>query len=280
LMFAAVFVVASIGYLRLEARVSRPAAAEAIAGVSIPVTSSPDMLAMGEQRIKLCTGCHATAGTLPLDGSAMNFLAGDGPPLGVVYGPNLTPGGDLKNWSDDAIMRAIREGIDKDGRPLVIMPSVSFRSLSDEDVQSMVAALRAQPAVERSVPERNLSPLAALFLGAGMFPTAVQEPITAPVVEPAPGTAEYGKYITLAYACQDCHGPDMTGLPPGGFAPAGPDAKLIVRGWNEEDFLRLFREGKNPSGRAIDQSAMPWHEYKQALTVDELRAVYLYLHGE
>lgn len=281
LVFAAVFVVASIGYVKLNARASRPASGEAVGGVSIPVTSSPEMMALGQQRITLCTGCHSTQGKLPLDGSADNFLAGGGPPMGVLYAPNLTPGGVLKDWTDAEIARAIREGIDKDGRPLVVMPTQSLHNLSDEDIQVIIAGLRSQPAVDRQVPKRSLSPIAAAILGAGVFSTSVQEPITAPVEEPALGTAEYGKYITLAYGCLDCHGPEMTGMKGGGFGPPpGPDAKAIVKNWSEEDFLTLFREGKDPTGRVISTDNMPWNEYKTALSEDELRSVYLYLHGQ
>jgi mono/diheme cytochrome c family protein len=281
LVFAAVFVIASIGYVKLNARVSSPGSSEAVGGASIPVTSSSEMVALGQQRITLCTGCHSTQGKLPLDGSADNFLGGGGPPMGVLYAPNLTPGSVLKDWTDAEIARAIREGIDKDGRPLVVMPSQTFQNLSDEDIQVIIAGLRSQPAVDRQVPKRSLSPIAAAMLGAGVFSTSAQKPITAPVGEPSVGTVEYGKYITLAYGCQDCHGAEMTGMQGGGFGPPpGPDAKAIVKNWSEEDFLNLFREGKDPTGRVISKDNMPWNEYKSALNEDELRSVYLYLHGQ
>ena len=62
-----------------------------------------------------------------------------GPPVGTLYGANLTPAGEIKDWSDGEIIRAIREGVHKTGRSLIIMPSEVFRHLSDVDVQAIVA---------------------------------------------------------------------------------------------------------------------------------------------
>jgi hypothetical protein len=44
----------------------------------------------------------------------------------------------LGGWSDAEIARAIREGVDKDGVGLVIMPSANYRALSDADVAAVV----------------------------------------------------------------------------------------------------------------------------------------------
>ncbi len=274
LVFTAFFVLAVIGYARLNAPGARPQSA------SIPVTASPAKVDAAGKRLVLCAGCHSSTGAPPLDGSKGNFFSeGGGPPFGVLYAPNLTPGGPLKDWSDAEIIRAIREGVDNKGRPLVIMPSASFHYLSDEDVQALVAALRAQPAVRRDLPARSLSPVAAAVLGSGVFPTSAQPPITSPVQTPPLGTAEYGQYITRAMACQDCHGPNMTGAS-GGFGPSAPNARAIVKNWSEADFLRFFREGKDPTGRAISDENMPWKDYSKALTVEELKSVYLFLHGQ
>ncbi len=274
LLFTAIFILAVVGYTRLNAPAARNETA------AIPVTASAEKVSAAGKRLALCTGCHSSTGSIPLDGSKDNFFAGDGPPLGVLYAPNLTPGGPLKNWSDAEIIRAIREGVDNQGRPLVIMPSSSFHYLSDEDVQAIVMALRAQPAVNRDLPGRSLSPVAAAIVGSGVFPTSAQAPITTPVQTPAIGTAEYGKYVTMALACQDCHGPEMTGMSSGGFGPSAPNAKVIVKSWSEADFIRFFHEGKDPTGRVVDPENMPWKEYGQALTDEELKSVYLYLHSQ
>ena len=67
-----------------------------------------------------------------------------------LVAPNITS--DLETgigkWSDDAIARAIREGIAVDGNALFpVMPYEHFRHLSDEDVASIVVLLRSVPSL-------------------------------------------------------------------------------------------------------------------------------------
>ncbi len=60
--------------------------------------------------------------------------------------PNITsdPETGIGKWSDDAIARAIREGIAADGSTLFpVMPYEHFRDLSDEDLASIVVFLRS-----------------------------------------------------------------------------------------------------------------------------------------
>src|SRR5687768_14453524 len=98
---------------QLTARYDNPVA-------NVTVARTADQTARGQYLVSTfggCIGCHASnpAATQPvLDGSYMADIA----PLGDFHPPNLTPGGRLKDWSDGEIVRAIREGIDKDGRPL------------------------------------------------------------------------------------------------------------------------------------------------------------------
>ena len=191
LVFAAVTVVAVLGFVKLEARHTNPVADLKVAGTS-------EQIARGAQLAWGCADCHSPAQELPLSGSTENFIAG-GPPLGTLYATNLTPGGPLKDWTDGEIVRAIREGIDQDGRPLIAMPSQAYRNFSDADVQALVAYLRSQPAVDNPQPARNLNVLAALFLGMGMFPTSAQAPVGSVAAPPAGPTAEYGKVPDLIH---------------------------------------------------------------------------------
>ena len=50
---------------------------------------------------------------------------------------NLTPGGPLQDWSDGEILCTLREGVDRDGRPLVFMGAVRARYMSDEDLPAV-----------------------------------------------------------------------------------------------------------------------------------------------
>jgi hypothetical protein len=131
-VFAAVSVVGLVGGYRLYAPHGAPAA-------NVSIQASADQLAVAGRRSNGCTTCHSSTGNLPLDGGKDNFLGG---PLGTLVAPNLTPGGPLKDWTDGEIIRAIREGLDRNGHSLIIMPSDTFHHLSDNDVRTMVAYLR------------------------------------------------------------------------------------------------------------------------------------------
>jgi mono/diheme cytochrome c family protein len=244
--------------------------------IAITASATPDRLAVAARRATGCAGCHSSAGNLPMDGGSTNFLAG----LGTLVAPNLTPGGPLKGWSDGEIVRAIREGVDRLGHPLIIMPSDAFHHLSDDDVSTLVAYMRSEPAVNHATPDRDLSLPALVLIGAGLFPTAEQPHISAPQIAPPPGTPAYGQYLVDITGCAACHGPDLRGRAPGGFGPpAGPDLRAIVPAWQEDAFVRFFRTGQDPNGRSIDNAAMPWKDIGQAVTDDELRAIYTYLHS-
>jgi mono/diheme cytochrome c family protein len=273
LVFVAVSAVVAIGIVKLYT------APYQYTSTTIPVTGGTGDVQRGAKLAQLCAGCHSTAGKPPLDGSVDDFLGGGGgPPFGTLYAPNLTPGGPLKEWTDADIARAIREGVDKNGQPLMIMPSKALRNLSDEDVAALIAYLRSQPAVQRDVPAKQLSPLAAALVGAGMFPTSAQPPLTGPVPAPAPGTPDHGKYLVMALGCTDCHGDHLTGMPPGGFGPSGSNLTAIVPNWQEGDLITLFRTGKDPNGHQVSED-MPWQEYTNVFSDADLKDIYSYLHS-
>lgn len=146
-----------------------------------------------------------------------NFTEG-GPPIGTVYAPNLTPGGHLNDWSDGEIIRAIREGVHKSGRSLIIMPSEIFHNLSDADAQAIVAYLRSQPTVMPDTPPNSLNVIGALFTAALPIFT-VQQPSAQAIVAPPVGvSADYGKYLIGILGCQICHGANLADGG-GGFGP-------------------------------------------------------------
>lgn len=247
----------------------------------VKVSATSDQVARGQHLANFCAFCHSTTTALPLDGGAASMVSSpNGSGLGILYAPNLTPGGPLKEWSDGEILRAIREGVDKDGHALIIMPSDAFRSMSDSDVQAVVAYLRSQPAVARTTPPRDFNLIGTLLLGAGLFPTAVQPPITGPVTGPTPAvSADYGGYLVSLSGCRQCHGVDLAGGSPGRGPPPGPNLTLIVPKWSEDQFVQTIRTGKDPIGYSLRPDMMPWKQFSAAFTDDELKAVYAFLHA-
>lgn len=274
------FVLALIGTYKLNVSGNHPVP-------NLTAATAPDRIAQGEKFARLCAGCHSTKGDLPLDGSKGDVLAQPGPngesapPLGSLYFPNLTPAGETKDWTDGEIMRAIREGVHKSGRPLIIMPSMAFKNVSDADVQAIVGYLRSMPAVQNSTPPPRLNVLAAIMIGVGLFPTSEQPAITQPIVAPPAGTtAEYGKYLVSAAGCKDCHGENLDGVtPPGPFGSGVKAANLrvVVPQWSDADFIKFFRTGTDPTGHFVGDN-MPWKDYGK-FTDDDFRAIFAYLHG-
>ncbi len=273
LLLTLVLVVALIGFVKLNTPQNNPV-------TNVKVQGTPDQIARGENFAGFCAGCHSMTGKPPLDGSKGNFLEG-GPPLVEVtlYPPNLTPGGPLKNWTDGEIIRAIREGIDKNGRGLFIMPSEVFHNLSDADVQAIVAYLRSQPEVKRDTPPTSFNVVGAVFVGAGIFSTSAQTPISQPVVAPPAGaTADYGKYLVSVLGCRVCHGENLAGGTPSEFGPpAGPNLTAIVPKWSEADFVKTIRTGTDPTGHALDPNKMPWKEISAFGSDDDLKALFAFL---
>jgi cytochrome c553 len=269
LVLAAVTVVSVLGFVKLQAGHANPVADLKVAGTA-------EQIARGAQLAWGCADCHSPAQEPPLSGSTENFIAG-GPPMGVLYAPNLTPSGPLKDWTDGEIVRALREGVDRSGRALVIMPSQAYRNFSDADAEALVAYLRSQPAVDNPQPARNLNVLAALFLGAGMFPTSAQPPVGSVAAPPAGPTAEYGRYlISSVGGCADCHGAKLDGIPSNSFAPHGPALKPLALGFSEAQFFAIFREGLKPDGSPMS-AEMPWKNIGRAMSDDDLRAVQAFL---
>jgi mono/diheme cytochrome c family protein len=244
----------------------------------VRVAGTPEQIARGAYLVSAfpgCASCHSSnRSATPV------ILDGNGPlpelvALGNFYAANLTPGGRIKDWSDGEIIRAIREGMDRDGRPLVVMPSEEYRHLSDQDAQAIVAYLRSQPAVSKSLPPQQPNFLAMMLLGAGQIPLSNQAPVGS-VTAPGRGpTREWGEHLVDISGCRSCHGPalDAQNIPQG--PPPGPSLRS-VKGWSEADFLRTMKTGLTPTGRQLNPEFMPWPQFARG-SDDDLRALHAYL---
>jgi mono/diheme cytochrome c family protein len=176
--------------------------------------------------------------------------------------------------------RAIRHGIGKDGRRLIIMPSEAYNYLSDADVGALIAYLQTLPAVDSTFAPRSVGVLGGVLVGAGVFPLAADiiehdsvgaRPVTLPAVNP-----QYGGYLVSVSGCNICHGADLRGTPAQGGGPAGPSLTAFVANNSPEAFRNTLRTGKTPSGRELNREQMPWPWFGK-MTDDELEAVRLYI---
>jgi mono/diheme cytochrome c family protein len=207
---------------------------------------------------------------------------------GRIVAPNLTPdtATGAGNWSDDQFSRAIREGVGHDGRALFpIMPYEHFRTMSDEDLASVVVYFRSLPAVRNELPSTEI-----------IFPVkylirSVPQPLTSPVAdESTTDPVRRGAHLVNLAGCIDCHtamiqGAFVPGLdfagghvfpgPWGTVASANitPDASGISY-YDEALFLEVMHTGSVRARKLSD--VMPVSIYKN-LTDDDLKAMFAYL---
>src|SRR3981189_3727691 len=125
LVVSAVVVLVSGGLLKLNVRTA------AVPGLK--VAGTPSQIQRGRAiSDSFCGACHSKTGTLT-GGEDI----GEHFPIriGSLVSSNLTPAGQLRNWSDGEIFRAIRNGIDASGRWLIVMSYTNAGKLSDEDIE-------------------------------------------------------------------------------------------------------------------------------------------------
>ncbi|MEZ5393427.1 MAG: hypothetical protein R2724_11265 [Bryobacterales bacterium] len=203
---------------------------------------------------------------------------------GHVCAPNITPDAEtgIGAWSDDEILRAVREGVDNHGETLFpMMPYSAYRRLPDEDAYSIVAYIRSIPAQRKAAPPNYVN------CPVNMFIRMEPKPVTA-VVKPVAqdDLVKYGEYMATIAGCKLCHLDDLAGgeefpMPQGVVRSANltPGAKGIVPD-DAEDFIRIFRayqSGELPQGVTDnDHTVMPWSLYS-GMADDDLRAIHAYL---
>lgn len=271
LVLIAGFVFFLIGNARLNKTYEFPAS-----NLTIPTDEAS--LAFGKHRVEtLCMGCHGDN----LGGGTML----DDPMIGSLDAANITTGkggiGD-EFTSDEDYVRAIRHGVDPEGKP-IFMPAVNSTShLSDQDLASIIAYLKTVPPIDNVTRGKNFKPFAKIMMAVGVFPKLPVETISheTHVTAPARGvTVEYGDYLVSTNDCRDCHGAELAGA-----EYPDPTVKLITPNltpggelafWSEEDFINTLRTGVTPGGHQLKE-IMPWEVYKK-FTDDELKAIYLYL---
>ena len=125
-----------------------------------------------------------------------------------VYVPNITSDDEtgLGRWTDDQLMRALRDGIRPDGALLFpMMPFGSYRHLSDEDTRAVVVYLRSLPKVRTSrARQENKVPLYAKFAIYSLG-VAHHSPVSNVRAPDRSDTVHYGQYLMQIAQCADCH---------------------------------------------------------------------------
>lgn len=257
----------------------------------VKAPGTPDAIERGRYLAEAMTGCPAChspidktrPGDFPI---ADRLYAGrvfgeeEGFP-GTIVARNLTPDPEtgIGEWTDGEIVRAIREGVSRDGRPLFpLMNYPHYRDLSDDEVLSIVAYLRTQK------PIRNDPGRTALDFPVNVVIRTVPAPVEGnPAGFPPPGL-ERGRMMIRVMLCGECHTQTQNGQPvegmelAGGTAMRGPWGTVYaanitshpsagIGAYSDDDLRRVFREGRNRAGRPL--WVMPW-SVTQKLTDEDI----------
>ena len=260
----------------------------------VKAPSTPEAIERGRylaHHVLGCVGCHSdideerpgdhlVEGTL-LSGRVFPVPA-DFP--GTLVAPNLTPDPEtgIGQWTDGEILRAMREGVSRDGRTLFPQMNYgAFKHLPDDDALAVIAYLRSVKPIKRA-PGRS-----EIKFPVSMFIRAAPAPLEAP---PPPLPTEQvarGEMLIKLMSCADCHTPMEKGAPvegmymAGGFCFEGRFGKACspnitshkasgIGSMSDDDLMRVFREGKGKDGRML--WVMPWALYS-GTTEEDLRAV-------
>ncbi|BCS32107.1 diacylglycerol kinase [Luteitalea sp. TBR-22] len=212
-------------------------------------------------RVLGCASCH---------GEGLSGARHEDARTGVdLVAPNLTRL--VPAYGDDALARAIRAGVGRDGRALYGMPARSFRHLTDEDVRRLIAWLRTLPARADAVGARRLRLIDRLRLLAGVgMPDALTMAPAAPIRPSASDATTRGRYLAHV-ACGECHGATLEG--DGARVPP----LTVAVAYTEDAFRHLMRTGETPGGRDLwlmDDTARARFAH---LTDEEIADLYAYL---
>jgi mono/diheme cytochrome c family protein len=127
-----------------------------IPAVNTAQTFSQPQIARGAELAAVgdCAVCHTAQNGRPYAGGR-----GVPTPFGTVYATNITPDPQtgIGQWSEPAFRRAMRDGIDREGRHLYpVLPYPHFTRASDEDISAMYAFLMSRTPIQATTPPNHL----------------------------------------------------------------------------------------------------------------------------
>ena len=274
----------------------------------LKVEMTPERIARGEylaNHVAVCMDCHSSRDWSRFSGPPVEGTLGMGGDLfdqkfgfpGAYYAKNITPEG-IGHYTDGELFRTITTGVNKEGKALFpVMPSHYYGQMDEEDIKCVIAYLRTLKPIKNQVPE-SVSDFPMNFI-INTIPhkaSFTKRPEKTDVIN-------YGKYLTNAASCVDCHtkfekgsliaGTEFGGgrefpFPDGSIVRSSnisPDEETGIGGWDDEVFVSLFRAHSdsvtlntklNPGDF---NSIMPWTMYGK-MTEEDLKAIFAYLKTE
>lgn len=215
---------------------------------------------------------------------------------GVVYAKNITPDPEtgIGTWTDDDIIKAMTQGINKKGDTLFpLMPYAHFNHMAKEDLLDIIAYLHTLKPIKNKVPDRKLMiPISMAYPA-----QALQKTLDSNKRPQETEQVAYGAYLVNAAACSECHTPmikgefDFSKIFAGGdtfdlgsfkvtSANITPDSATGIGAWNEERFINKFavcREEKGYNYNPGKQNTIMPITCYAGMTDNDLKAIFAYL---
>ena len=256
--------------------------------------------------VAACIHCHSHRDFTKYAGPVVAGTEGGGGQLfdsselnvipGKIYSANITPDSatGIGSWTDAEILRAITQGINKNGDTLFpLMPYANFNRMAKSDLLSIVAYLRTLKPISNKVPARQLFIPISIAYPAG----ALQKSVDSNVCPSESDTIKYGGYLVGAGGCGDCHTPYIKGVPDfskmfgggntfhiGSFvvtsANITPDSTTGIGAWEVGTFIAKFAVCREEKGYNYNpgklNTIMPVVDFS-GMTDGDLKAIYAYL---
>jgi mono/diheme cytochrome c family protein len=232
-----------------------------------------------------CFACHTDTAN-----ENANPFAG-GPkletPFGDFYAPNITSSktAGIGHWTLTEFEAALRQGRAPNGSPYYpAFPFSSYRSLTDQDVADLFAALQQTQAVDQPGQGHDLTFPFNIRLGLKPWRWLFATTRSLNIDQSTPEGR--GRYLVDAVAhCGECHNPRNSlgafippylggndEIPGGSWAPPIHGAALAQMDWLEDDLFYFLADGMKPDGDSIGGSMVEVIDYGTAQMTDDDRA--------
>jgi mono/diheme cytochrome c family protein len=242
-----------------------------------------------------CTACHSAPEGKPFAGGVALHT-----PIGTIYTTNITPDPEtgIGRYSKDDFVKALREGVAKDGHHLYpAMPYASYAWVSQEDLSALyiyfmqgvrpVRLLNHSTKLSWPLSQRSLMAIwKALYLKKGAY-----------AVDPDKSAAwNRGAYLVQGLGhCGECHTPrgvagQMKAMNEGdGYYLAGAtldywhaspltgDSVTGLAAWSREEISGFLKSGRTDRVAALGPMSEVVEKSSQYLTDQDLMAIAEYL---
>src|SRR5262245_12445575 len=237
-----------------------------------------------------CGTCHTQPGGKPYAGGLPIQT-----PFGTIYGTNITPDADtgIGAWSEAAFLRAMREGVDRQGRHLYpAFPYDHFTHVSDSDISALYAFLMTREPVRLENRALELPfPLNVRLSAAAWKLLFLREGGIAH--DPAQSEEwNRGAYLVAGLGhCGACHTPRNTlgaekprqmfagGESEGWHAPALGKSSPAPIAWSADQLYDYLRNGFAKQHGAVAGPMQPVVQNLKKASDADLRAISAYVAG-